>query len=330
MALDLNSLSGEIPPELGDMGSIERLRLSGNLLDGEVPSELAQLSTLVDGDGIDLRWNMLSSDEPSLIAFLTTKQIEGGDWLSFQTVAPENLDATVLGADAVELSWDPVDYSWDQGGYQILAATSSGGPFQEVGRTESKEADLFVVSGLEPETTYFFVVRTVTQPHGGNFNTLVSGPSSEVSATTEAGAACQVGCQASVQASAAAGEDVAFDGEAAVTGCDLEVQVRWWFGDGQTADSEGVEPAPTPFQGRPVDVRGPGGSATCADSGTITVSAPDADCGNGLCEEGETAWACETDCGFAADETGRVMGGGTDFVVPAAVGGVTGIGAPTG
>ena len=42
-----NQLSGEIPPELGNLINLERLDLSGNQLTGEIPPELGNLSGLV-------------------------------------------------------------------------------------------------------------------------------------------------------------------------------------------------------------------------------------------------------------------------------------------
>ena len=51
--------------------------------------------------------------------------------------------------------------------------------------TDDKTQGALVVSGLEPETTYFFVVRTVTTYSPLNWkNVVLSELSAEVSATT--------------------------------------------------------------------------------------------------------------------------------------------------
>ncbi len=326
LVLNLNGLSGEVPPELGGLGSLERLGLGGNRLGGDVPAALSQLEKLKNGEGLELRWNLLSSDDAALNEFLARKQVDGGDWQSYQTVPPRGVTAAVLGAEAVQLGWKPIDYVFDAGGYQVLAATAPGGPYEEVGRTASKEADGILVSGLQPETTYYFVVRTVTLPHGANRNPLISDPSDEVAATTAAGVACRLTCDAVVPVSGGVGEDVEFAAEVVVDDCSLEAEVQWWFGDGQGADTTTAQHAyafPGDY-GWTFVARA--GAAVCSASGTISVNAPDAECGNLVCEEGETAWTCPSDCGFAAGETGRVMGGGRDFVVPAAVGGVAGAG----
>ena len=55
--LDNNSLTGEIPPELGDMSNLEGLDLGNNQLTGEIPSDFLDLSSLAlfyweDNDGL--------------------------------------------------------------------------------------------------------------------------------------------------------------------------------------------------------------------------------------------------------------------------------------
>ena len=44
--LDYNQLSGEIPPELGNLANLEDLALRGNQLSGEIPPELGNLANL--------------------------------------------------------------------------------------------------------------------------------------------------------------------------------------------------------------------------------------------------------------------------------------------
>ena len=45
--LGRNQLSGEIPPELGNLASLQKLDLGGNQFSGEIPPELAKLPSLL-------------------------------------------------------------------------------------------------------------------------------------------------------------------------------------------------------------------------------------------------------------------------------------------
>ena len=62
-----NNLAGEIPPEIGNLGAIEVLRLSNNQLTGEIPSETSNLSAL---QVLELGWNQLSGEIPHNIGNL--------------------------------------------------------------------------------------------------------------------------------------------------------------------------------------------------------------------------------------------------------------------
>ena len=59
--LSRNQLSGEIPPELGNLANLKELRLDGNQLSGEIPPELGNLANL---DGLFLDGNRLSGCVP--------------------------------------------------------------------------------------------------------------------------------------------------------------------------------------------------------------------------------------------------------------------------
>ena len=48
LSLRNNTLSGEIPPELGSLSNLERLVLDDNKLSGEIPAELGSLSNLTE------------------------------------------------------------------------------------------------------------------------------------------------------------------------------------------------------------------------------------------------------------------------------------------
>ena len=61
LALTGNQLSGEIPPELGNLANLTELYLGGNQLSGEIPPELGNLANLTD---LSLGSNQLSGEIP--------------------------------------------------------------------------------------------------------------------------------------------------------------------------------------------------------------------------------------------------------------------------
>jgi Leucine-rich repeat (LRR) protein len=180
LRLDHNHLTGPVPPEWGSFRSLEILDLAGNGLAGPVPSELIGLSRLLDGQGLDLRWNALTAPEPELAAWLDAK---AGDWRSSQTLAPRKLSAVLTGPVRVRLSWSVVRYR-AEGGYEVLHATSPDGPFTWIAATNGKLATEVDIEGLAPRTHHWFRVRTATDPHADNPNRVVSFPGPAVDVVT--------------------------------------------------------------------------------------------------------------------------------------------------
>ena len=135
--------------------------------------------------GQDFRWNGLYSSDPAVVTFLNRKQWHG-DWQSSQTVPVTGLAPGVATDSSVALTWTPITYTGDTGGYQVFYATTSAGPYILSGMTADKTASGWTVTSLSPTTTYYFIVRSVTNTGGYNQNTVVSDPSAEVSATTTA------------------------------------------------------------------------------------------------------------------------------------------------
>ena len=62
LILNVNELSGEIPPELGSLSNLRRMVLGYNDLSGEIPAELGSLSNLEE---LGLSDNALSGCVPS-------------------------------------------------------------------------------------------------------------------------------------------------------------------------------------------------------------------------------------------------------------------------
>ena len=80
-------ISGEIPPELGNLANLERLSLGANQLSGEIPPELGNLANL---EYLSLGANQLSGEIPpelGNIASLRSLHL-GGDWPSGE-IPPE-------------------------------------------------------------------------------------------------------------------------------------------------------------------------------------------------------------------------------------------------
>ena len=81
-----NDLTGEIPPELGRLGSLTILDLGGNRLTGEIPPEVGDMSALT---WMDLSFNKLSGPVPSEISALV-----GLEWL---VISGNDLSGTITG-----------------------------------------------------------------------------------------------------------------------------------------------------------------------------------------------------------------------------------------
>ncbi|MCP5047983.1 MAG: hypothetical protein GY940_12475 [bacterium] len=176
-----NQLSGMIPQQLDSLSNLEELNLGSNKLEGEIPFTSKDFPDLVDNRS-DFRWNALYSNDETLKNFLASKQI-GGDWESTQTIAPKGVTARATSATSIEIKWRPIVYTGDSGGYRVFYSTAPGPPYTFFNTTTSKTAAQLEVTGFSPGT-YYFVVRTRTDPHGNNGNTVDSEYSAEVFEST--------------------------------------------------------------------------------------------------------------------------------------------------
>jgi|GEM_PF-4100549 len=178
--LSYNQLTGVIPPEIGNLANLILLQLNSNNLDGSIPSTLANLINIPDND-LYIGYNALFTDDDTLRTFLNSKD---PDWEETQTVAPSDVSATAVSWSSVNVTWTPISFSSYTGGYRVFYSETSGGPWTEAGMTADKTASEYLVTNLAANTTYYFIVRTQTNPHGQNTNTVVSDDSDEASATT--------------------------------------------------------------------------------------------------------------------------------------------------
>jgi Leucine-rich repeat (LRR) protein len=221
-ALDLsgNHLSGAIPSGIGNLTELGDLALNGNMLGGEIPASFTGLWDVFYGyhGYFNIAYNALYSTNASVVARLDDGK-EG--WNLTQTVAPVGVAAATQSAGSILVSWTPIAYTGDSGGYRVYVSTSSGGPYTHAGTTASKSAGSFLVTGLNSGTTYWFVVRTRTNPHSKNSNPVISDASQEVSAATTGPAAPAVDTSTVTDVtwrSAVGAGNVTAEGAATVTG----------------------------------------------------------------------------------------------------------------
>jgi len=176
-----NRLSGAIPAEIGALTTLTWIDVGNNRFTGSPPRELMNLTNLADTLS-DFRYNLLSSDDAALIAFLNKKQ-DGGEWLRTQTLPPSNVTAGSITDRSAIISWNLASYTDDEGGYRVSVSNSAG---SIVAATASKLLSSILIRGLAASTSYFVTVRTVTHPHGLQQNTLTSEATSSITLTTGA------------------------------------------------------------------------------------------------------------------------------------------------
>ncbi len=175
-----NQLTGSIPSELGNLSNLESLNLSSNQLTGSIPSSITNLTGLSVYDTY-LGYNGLYTNDDVVRAFLNSID---ADWEETQTIAPSNVSAAAISTSSIRVSWTPITYTGDTGGYKVYYSTTSGGPYTYSGMTTDKSISSYDVTGLSSSTTYYMVVKTQTDSHSNNGNTVVSEHSEEVSAAT--------------------------------------------------------------------------------------------------------------------------------------------------
>jgi len=176
-----NQLSGAIPSELGNLNNLEYLKIDGNQLSGSIPSSLTNLTNL-SSNWTDIGYNALYTTDDTLRTFLNSKD---PNWEDTQTIAPANVAGAALSVSSIAVSWTPITYTGDTGGYKVYYSTTSGGPYTYSGMTTDKSTSSYDVIGLSSSTTYYVVIKTQTDSHSNNDNTVVSEYSQETFVTTQ-------------------------------------------------------------------------------------------------------------------------------------------------
>ena len=95
-----SGLTGEIPPEIGNLTNLTELRLGGNQLTGSIPSEIGNLTNLTS---LNLYGNQLTGSIPSEIRKLTN--------LTFLNLSNNQLtgEIPVIICDLTNLTWNWMD-----------------------------------------------------------------------------------------------------------------------------------------------------------------------------------------------------------------------------
>ena len=178
-----NHLSGTIPKELGQLTQLQFLSLSFNALLGPIPPEIIGMTGLEDHRS-DFGWNGLYANDAATRAFVNLKHYDG-DFEATQTVKPLNVKVVSTTDRSATLSWDPIRYSYYGGGYQVSASTVPNGPAVVLATSSSKSVDTFTIRNLQPSTTYYFTVATVSHPVSDQENLITSERTAPLQGTTK-------------------------------------------------------------------------------------------------------------------------------------------------
>ncbi|MCB0130671.1 MAG: hypothetical protein KDD78_07475, partial [Caldilineaceae bacterium] len=179
----------------------------------EIPESFQSLSKLTK---LNLTYNALSAGSSALNSFLEARN---PGWAATQTVPPSALVVGQVQQTDVQLVWTPIAYVGDGGAYQIQYGTTSGGPYPFSVQTGDKVADSIWISGLTPNTEYYFVVVTHTPAHDNQQNAVTSEFTQEISATTLNSGSGSVDCYLLRRSHQGQGDEIAAIPTSS-TGCD--------------------------------------------------------------------------------------------------------------
>jgi hypothetical protein len=168
-----NQLSSSIP-DLSALTNLQQLRLENNQLSGSVPVSVCQVLSHVN-----IGYNKLEVD--TAVPCVDTVD---PDWKDTQTVPPTNVRAVPVSATEVKLTWNAIIYTQDGGNYSVWGKEQHDPTYTLMVTTTNKTITGTVVVGLQPGTTYDFVIRTFTPAHGDQQNDLTSVDSGRVTAVT--------------------------------------------------------------------------------------------------------------------------------------------------
>ena len=138
LSMEDNNMAGVLPPELGNLTSLEELGMPNNLLKGPLPSEIAQLTALYY---LDFSNNQLSGELPASLGglpfletlYLSTNQFSGPlppEWGSLPSLAELTLDGNQLSGE-IPSSWSQFPNLY----FLVLSHNQLSGPLpQKLGK----------------------------------------------------------------------------------------------------------------------------------------------------------------------------------------------------
>ncbi len=174
LTLSDNRFFGTIPAEIGECESLNLLALNSNSFFGQLTRGLLKLRYL---STFLLDHNALHSDDPEILERMST--IHNSDWLASQTLAPDWVALVEVDETTLRLEWSgggPADLP----GHTVVESRLSGGDWEELGQTSSRDVVTFEVDRPSDAQSRHYRLRTVTEPHEHNKNTVHSDPSQTV------------------------------------------------------------------------------------------------------------------------------------------------------
>jgi hypothetical protein len=191
LVLSHNQLEGSIPKELGKLTNLTHLSLSDNQLSGPIPAQLGNLLSL---ETLDLSKNQLTGKIPD--AVMRLKKFKNGQpgfswnalidkkWRQTQTVAPGWIDAKALGRNTIRVRWENIPCVSKNGYYKVYYWRKDSPHRDKEGEPKIVKGCSLKIGKLEPSTTYYFKVQSVTRPHDNNKNKIISKMSYTKTAST--------------------------------------------------------------------------------------------------------------------------------------------------
>ncbi len=197
LELGINELENnlEVGPlaALTNLSQLTILNLSGNRFNGELPDLSVLNLTEIDvsanalyglSQGLPPTWlenipevniSYNTFEIENLIPSLREHLANQNNNLDTQTIPPTVTSIIRLSASNAQVSWVPITYSGDTGFYEVHCydhPLDNPGPPISSQRTVDKNATSLIIQGLTADTNYFCGIRTVTEPHSIQKNTV--------------------------------------------------------------------------------------------------------------------------------------------------------------
>ena len=154
-----NRLSGSLPAELGNLEFLADLDVSNNQFEGDIPPAL---TSMVNLSALDVGHNKLIAHDETVQQFLASHD---PDWQTTQTVPPTAVRVSNYTTISAQLVWHTIPYTVDGGFYEISYALAPTGSYTVHGVTADKNSNSYLLDGLQPDTPYYFQIRTFTPAH---------------------------------------------------------------------------------------------------------------------------------------------------------------------